>query len=116
LDTADADLVEELAVALASEFVLEAVGADSGSTFVVRERSTSQTWELPYTAERLAAMCRDRQASGLAAGVGYVPPESGPSPGAALLAIHVSEAIATALPGASSLVIDGGGAVAREPE
>ena len=105
----DDALIADLARALGHELSLVAEVHEGRASFIVAETAGTRTWRLECSPSELADAVRDRTVSGREAGVGYADPSRGASPGAALLAIHLSEAIATAGPSARRLVVDRGG-------
>ena len=104
--TSDQTVVAEVAAALGSELSL--LQQDDG-IFIVVEMASSRRWRVPYSAAQLAQCARDRARSAIAAGAGAADGSEAVSPGAALLAIHISEAVASAEPHSFSLHIEHGG-------
>ena len=96
-------VVSEVAAALGVEIALV---QGEGGAFDIIDRSSARVWRIPYSAEELAEFARNREPSGIAAGVGAADGSGSVSPGAALLAIHISEAVATAVPGTNALRIE----------
>lgn len=98
--------IEDLCLAIADPGL--AVGIDADRHLCVTESGTGDTWVFDVPVEELVWRADAMQAEASVAGVGGDEPGMA-TPGAALLGIHVQEAIATARPGTSHLRLYSGG-------
>lgn len=103
---------EELALALVHQFTLTPGLTDGTKALLIVDSTTGKAWEFPYSSAQVARFIEGLHDSGVEAGVGSHDPQTGCSPGAALLSIHIEEAIATAPSYAKRLVVGEGGVVA----
>jgi len=100
----DAVVIEEINSALGSELEIT---IEPDESVQVIEASTRRRWTVVGSTRSIAAQAANRTLSGEQAGTGG-PGSKTVSPGAALLAIHIGEAVATAGPGTSRLVVYSG--------
>lgn len=105
----DDELIAAIASALDPD--LELV-RDRDDALVIVDVLTSRAWPLSCVLSDLAQQVGRLEASGMEAGIGGQPGSGAVSPGVALLAIHLDEAIRTASPTANHLELTAGGATA----
>ena len=101
----DAVVIEEINSALGSELEIT---IEANGSVQVTEAGTRRRWTVVGSKQSIAAQAANRTLSGVEAGTGGGAGSEAVSPGAALLAIHIGEAVATAGPDASRLVVHSG--------
>lgn len=101
--------IDELAAALVHQFTVNPCFIDGTEALLIADSATGRAWEFPYSSAQVARFIEGLHDSGVEAGVGSKDPHTGCSPGAALLSIHIEEAIATAPSDAKRLVVGEGG-------